>query len=79
MPTEQQLDEPNKVRASQCPTCGKNLLICGIDHLDGKTIKEFQKYETKYGCKTTHITIREARTMGMCFNPGKCASGQTAA
>lgn len=66
------IDEPNRVRASKCPNCGGHLLICGIDHLDGKTIKEFQRYETKYGCSTVHISIRQARETPLCFDPLKC-------
>jgi len=70
--TDQQLDEPNKVKASKCPTCNGNLLICAIEYVDSKTQREFERYEKKYGCLTTFITIREARTQEMCFDPDKC-------
>lgn len=70
--TEQQLDEPNKVKASKCPKCSGNLLICGLEGLDSKTQREFERYEKKYGCISTFITIREARTQHMCFKPNEC-------
>lgn len=71
--TDEQLDEPNKVKASKCPICNGNLLICGIEYVNAKTQREFEKYESKYGCITTFITIRQARTQDMCFEPNNCS------